>query len=184
MSDEAKRYDAKQFLELLHPYRSEETKKARRNLSAIAFVIVAVRLLGLRLADIRVFGADLSRSAEIWVLILAMLLLAYWLVMFLLTWFQDREIQTERTSLMEAQIQPLVAHYSKLEEERRKNPNYYASDFKQVEIAVLAYREQQKRTGRAAKVGELIKKLEFFVPLSLYVVAAFVLAVDMRALLK
>ena len=33
-------YDEKQFLDLPLEYKSEETRKARRNVSAIAFVVV------------------------------------------------------------------------------------------------------------------------------------------------
>ena len=70
-------YDKKQFLDLLLEYRSDEAKKARRNVSAIAFVVLSACLLNFHLSNMNVFGMDVSRASEIPVLVVAFVLLAY-----------------------------------------------------------------------------------------------------------
>ena len=69
-------YDQKQFLDLLQEYKSDETKKARRNVSAIAFVIISAAILKIRLAEVRFLGVDVSKSAELPVLLITLMLLA------------------------------------------------------------------------------------------------------------
>lgn len=171
-------YDEKQFLDLLQEHKSDETKKARRNLSTISFVVVAAWLLKIRLVDIKVLGVDISRTAELPVLGLAGVLLLYWTVMFLLTWKHDKEIQRERTLLLDAQVKQFTERLAALEKQRDAqgaDAKWVSSDHKDVKVAVMAYNEQQMRTRQASLFGALIKQLEFYVPLLLGGGAALVL---------
>jgi len=170
-------YDEKQFLDLLQEYKSDETRKARRNLSTISFVIVAAWLLGIRLVDIRVLGLDISQTAELPVLLLAGALLIYWTVMFLLTWKHDKEIQRERAMLLSAQVKRFTERLRVIEQKRVKSGvEWTPTDYPDVKAALDAYKAQQERTGKAAQFGAVIKQLELYVPLLLGASAAIVLA--------
>jgi hypothetical protein len=92
----AQRHDQKQFLDLLQTYKSDDTKKARRNLSIIGFLIIAAWVLGIRLTELKVFGVNLRDSSEAYILAIAFLLLIYWGCMFFLSYRHDTEIQKER----------------------------------------------------------------------------------------
>jgi hypothetical protein len=174
-------HDTKQFLDLLQEYKSDETKKARRNLSTICFIIIAAWMLRVRIADIRVFGVDLSQSADVVVLSVAGLLVVYWLAMFLLAWSQDTEIQKERVLLLSAQVKRFTERYDVIKQKvATQGGQYTPPDFHEVEAAVQAYRAQQDRTRRASQFGSIIKRLEFIVPIGLALGAAAVLAQGFR----
>jgi len=173
-------YDKKQFLDLLlQEHKSEETRKARRNLSTISFVIFATWWLNIGLANIKFLGIDISGTTELPVLMLAATLLIYWAVMFFLAWKHDREIQRERALLLDEQVKPLIARLDVLQrdmEARKNNPtNWTSPDYPEVKAAVEAYKAQQERTKQASLFGSLIKHLEFYVPLLLSGGAAIVL---------
>ena len=178
------KHEEKDFLDLLQEYKSEDTKKARRNLSAIAFVIIAIHLLGIRISDIKVFGVDVSKSSNFTVSVIALALLLYWLLMFILSWNQDREIQRERTIILGAQIKQFTGRFEQLEQERQDFPatprgqrsNWYQPlDYSEVKAATQVYQAQQARTKRAALYGKILSKLELYIPLVLAAGAALAL---------
>jgi len=174
-------HDPKQFLDLLQEHKSDETKKARRNLSTICFIIVAAWLLQLRVTDIRVFGTDLSKSAEVSVLLLAAVLVIYWSIMFFLAWNQDREIQKERVLLLSAEVKRFTERYREIEAKYIvPRSTHIPADYHEVKAAVEAYQAQQARTRRASLYGAAINSLELIVPLALAGAALIVLAVGVR----
>jgi hypothetical protein len=174
-----KAYDEKQFLELLQEYKSDETKKARRNVSAIAFVVVVAAILQVRLTDVRVMGVDMSASAELPVLLITSGLIAYWTLMFVLTWRHDREIQAERALALNAEVKRLVQRKEDVEKRVKETPHRTTADYpdyNEVTAALEAYERQRARTARAAQYGATIKFLEYYVPLALSGGASVVLA--------
>jgi len=168
-------HDQKQFLELLQVYKSEDTKKARRNLSVIGFVIVAMRLLGIQITEIRVFGADLSKTSELYSLLLALVLIVYWAVIFLLSWVHDSEIQKERKILVDAEIDQIMTSWKRFEklklEMEAKNEGGNPRGYNEAKAAVEMYHRQCQRTARADKYGRIIRALELFVPLGIALTA-------------
>jgi len=169
-------YDQKQFLDLLLEYKSDETRKARRNVSVVAFIVIAAALLNIRLTEVSVLGINLSGTSPLPVLILATALLAYWTVMFLLTMSQDSEIQKERSLILEAHVKPILGRLESLEKQKVELGKNIYPDYSEVKAAAEAYRLQQQRTARAAKLGRVIRWLDAAVPFTLTIAAAVVLA--------
>jgi hypothetical protein len=177
----AEAHDQKEFLELLIEFTSDETKKARRNASLIAFVVIAAYALGVRIADIKVFGADISRSSDVPVFAIAALLLAYWVAMFLLAHWRDVEIQKERSRRLEGQISSLMARWDYVQKKHTEtNGTKSPHDYGEVKGYVDALNAQRERTAKAARFGGVMKKLELFVPLGLSAVAFFILGVGVH----
>ncbi|MBI5750954.1 MAG: hypothetical protein HZA59_02250 [Hydrogenophilales bacterium] len=173
------KHDEKQFLDLLQEYKSDETKKARRNLSTICFIIISAWILKIRFTEMRVFGVDISSSAELHVLLLALVLMAYWLIMFLLSWNHDKEIQKERSLHLIEQVKHFTERFRVIEEKRAKsNSDSKSHDYNEVKAAVDAYRAQEARTKRAAQYGNVVNKLELLVPIILSGAAGVVLAIN------
>ena len=163
-------YDKKQFLDLLLEYRSDEAKKARRNISVVAFMILSVCLLDLHLRDINLFGMNLSEASEIPVLVVASVLLVYWSGMFLLAWLQDSEIQKERSLILDEHVSHLVTRLGLIEKAQKEDKSYWPvlyPDHNEVRASVEAYRLQQQRTKRATLAVAWMRRLEFYVPLIL-----------------
>ncbi len=169
-------YDQKQFLDLLLEYRSEESRKARRNVSLIAFVILAAALLEIRLTDINVLGLNLHKSSPLLVLLLTYVLLVYWTAMFSLAWLQDQEIQKERALLLDQHVASLINRLAEMEKYGALNRQIVHPDFEDVKGSVHAYRSQQERTKKATILGQTIHRLELVVPLGLAAMSSVVLA--------
>jgi hypothetical protein len=183
-------HDEKQFLDLLQVYKSEDTKKARRNLSTLGFVVIAAWLLGVRLTDVKVFGADLSHTSESFVLVLGLVLVVYWSAMFYLSLSYDSEIQKERSiqlnNAISAFTERLANHQKYIEEEKKNNPTnsvYVPPDYSAVKSAVEAYERQKTRTAKAAKYGGIIKAAELYVPVVLALWSAVILIVGIAKVL-
>lgn len=109
------KHDQKQFLDLLQVHKSEDAKKARRNFSFVSFIVISAWILGIQLTEIKVFGVDLSRSSELYILVIAFLLLAYWASMFFLSYRHDSEIQKEREIHLNLVVEQIFNRWSALE---------------------------------------------------------------------
>lgn len=182
-------YDEKQFLDLLQVYKSEDTKKARRNLSTLGFVVITAWLLRVRLTDVKVFGADLSHTSELFVFVLGLVLVIYWSAMFYLSLTHDSEIQKERSiqlnNTVSAFIERLASHQKYIEENKHINPLASATlpDYLAVKSAVEAYERQKTRTAKAAKYDGIIKAAELYVPVVLALWSAVILIVGIAKVL-
>jgi hypothetical protein len=176
-------YDEKIFLDLLHEHKSDDTKKARRNLSVISFVVTAVWILGIRLTDLKVLGVDLTTSHELNVRLLALVLIGYWGVMFSLAWRHDSEIQKERSIALTTMVRSLEERMASILETKKANVHYQPSDYGDVKSALDTYMRQQERTISANRLGRIIRGLELYVPIGLALFAATILLVGIiRAL--
>jgi hypothetical protein len=177
-------YDEKEYLDLLLKYKSDETKKARRNLSTISFVIISARILNIKFTELRVSVVDMSKSSdEQLALLIALALLVYWFVMFSLSRNHDREIQKERSLQLEERVKDARKQIGETDETRKvaeKNgqdmsrmlipPNYHA-----LKTFVARYYAQRERTQRATFYGNFVSGLESIVPFALSYIAAIVL---------
>lgn len=168
-------YDHKQFLDLLLDYRSDETRKARRNVSLIAFVILAAALLGIRLTDVNVLGLSLHKSSPPAVLLVTFVLLVYWSVMFFLAWLQDQEIKKERAIQLDRHVASLVERLAAMDKDNAQNGRNIYPDYGAAKGAVDAYHSQQERTKKATVIGRTIHYLEIAVPLGLAAISSIVL---------
>ena len=152
-------HDEKEFLALLQPFSSDETRKARRNTSTIGFAVIATWALGIRLNDIRVMGVDISKSSESLALWICLALLAYWAAMFLTSWLHDREIEKERRVQGQATAEHLVQRHTFMIEQI-KDPSengYVPAAYHDVKRAFDAYERQRKRTANARRYEEWIR---------------------------
>lgn len=170
-------YDTKQFLDLLIEYKSDETKKARRNVSAVAFTILASAFLSVQINKLSVLGLSLSDSSPSAVIVVAFALLAYWTLMFLLSWRQDKEIQKERELLLSERVNPLIVRLAEMDKVIKEVGTNVYLDYGDVKSAVHAYQAQQVRTRSATTLGEVIRSMEIWVPIALSILAAAVLVV-------
>lgn len=172
-------HDEKEFLALLQPYSSDETRKARRNLSMIGFIVICAWLLGLQLNDVRIFGADISKSNEVVVLGICFALLVYWTAMFLVCWMHDREIEKERKIQGQQAADAIVSRFEKQEEQKSKTAKgmFISPDYAELKRAVAAYNCQKQRTTRANRFGIAISAAELHVPLALAASASIILLV-------
>lgn len=170
-------HDEKEFLALLQAYSTEETRKARRNCSTICFIVICAWILGLRINDIRLFGADISRSNEGLVLAICLALLLYWVGMFILSWMHDREIEKERKIQGQEAAETILNRFEYLEKKREKAPtSYISSDYGEIKNAVAAYHRQKARTAQAARYGSIIRAAEIYVPIGLAIAATTILS--------
>lgn len=163
-------YDENQFFDLLQIYKSEDTKKARRNLSTLGFVVIAAWLLGIKLTDVKIFGADLSHTSESWVLILGFVLVVYWSAMFYFSWSYDSEMQKERSIQLERAVSARKSRLIYLEEQSKSNPNmasHYAQEISEHKKALETYERQKTRTTKAVKYSGIIKAAELYIPIVL-----------------
>jgi hypothetical protein len=179
-------YDQKLFLDLLQEYKSDETKKARRNVSVIAFVIISAWILGIRLSDIRFLGLDISRTAELPVLALAGVLLIYWTFMFVIAYRRDKEIQKERAWFLNQELSNLRGRFKQIQDkyDEDKVRKGYPSDYGEVKAWLERYEAQRKRTQGATLFAKVIDYLETTVPLLLGAGAAGVLIFGAIAALR
>ncbi len=108
----------KDYLELLYDYHSEEAKKTRRNLIAASFIVVAVHLLGLTLADVKIAGVGLANGNPRVMIVLAIALIGYWSIMFLIYEISDRTIHNERRHLLTKNVLAVKEDLDKMKAEK------------------------------------------------------------------
>lgn len=169
-------HDQKEFLALLQEHKSEDTKKARRNLSTVSFVVISIWLLRINLKDVKVLGVDISHSAEVPVLLIVATLLVYWLIMFLVSWRHDKEIQAERQRFLDVQVKRFNERYEYGEKKRKETGGRVVpGDFDEAKATLEVYQAQQTRLQKAAMYGNIMRRLEIFVPLGLAAIALIVL---------
>jgi len=173
-------YDDKAFLDLLLiEYRSEETRRARRNLSVVAFIVIAAWLLDTPLTDVSAFGIHLAGKPALAVILIAGAMLVYWLVLFMVSWGHDREIQRERSAILSAKLKPDIDQVERLRKMKQEDPVKYertAHIFSDRQQRVRAYERQKERTKRASLLAEIIRYAEIAVPIGLATGALVILA--------
>jgi hypothetical protein len=176
------------FLELLQEHRSEDAKKARRNISVIGFVIVVVYALGVKLTQIKVLGVDVSESNEISVLVISGGLVCYWMFVFLVLLVRDRTIQAERKRQFESGLVHLKKVYDENEEWNKVTkgqPNRsFPYNYGGVKDAYESYLSQKKRTRWVKRCEAALKFFEVVIPIILGCGAIFFLLNNVFALVR
>ncbi len=133
-------YDETEYLDILKGYTSEDTRRARRNLSFIAFTIIIISTMNFSLADIKVLGLSFAGKDEWKMILFAAAALVYWWVIYHFHFKHDEMINNELNGIVENKKTRIVSRDddNKLEkirkkeaeeeelknrEERRNNPN-------------------------------------------------------------
>ena len=169
-------YDERQFLDLLLEYKSDETKKARRNTSVVAFVLISLWATQIPILKLSVLGVPSTSAGVVPILTIAFVLLLYWTIMFVLTWIHDDEIQKERTIILDAQVKSFTARFEQMEKERSEGTKtHYLPDYHPIKAMVEAHTKQQARVGKAKLFVTIVRRMELLVPLALSFCAHLVL---------
>ncbi len=176
----------KDYLELLYDYHSDETKKSRRNVIVVSFVVVSIHFLGLNLADIKA-GVELAKANPQAMIALAMALILYWLVMFLAYSFSDRQIHHERRYLLSKLADDLETELSTFEaqcndnyvNQGRRLPDEHRQRLAKLKSDYSLWVGQRKRTRLAARLRAVMTGLEHLLPVFLAAWALSYLFVDL-----
>lgn len=176
----------KDYLELLYDYHSDETKKTRRNLIVVSFLIVALHLVGLTLKDIRPLWANLDKADTTVLMVLALVLLAYWLVLFVLYSVQDYQLHKERRVLLHKHVTALEAAINKYQRKMNdatqadKAPSGRLTELlNETQAAYTIYTAQVERTRWASRLRFVTKVVEYGLPCVLALIASGYLVCDL-----
>ena len=161
----------KNYLDLLKPYISGEQKKFRRNTLVSSFIILSVYFLGKSLTEIRVAGLDLEESNKDLVLILAILMVLFWLTMFLIYYRRDSEIQKEQHHLLMEHVNKVKSSVDKfknnIDEQMASNgkvTGHVRSEYENLLNVYKIYETQLCRTNKAGILNKVINKIELLLP--------------------
>lgn len=180
-------YDEKYLLDLLQEYKTEETRRARRNLSLFASAVLVAWLLGLELTEIKVLDADLSHASELSVMGLTLIVLVYQAGMFWLSWRRDHAIQNERSYQLDGIVRDLrnsVGPRQAIRERTLEPEHKQGAKLTQAEQALDAYERQKSRTAKATFYNKTINRLELIMPSALGLLAAGILGVGICSALR
>lgn len=174
----------KEYLELLKPFASEEQKKSRRNVLVSSFTVICIYLLGKSLTELNVFGLHLGGSNDHAVLVLAVLLITYWLTTYLAYSKRDDEIQKEQQHLLLTHVKKLeerIVALNKSIEDNKSNEglrNHYQQELNNEKNNLSVYEKQTTRTATAHSFSFALKKVEYWLPVITSIVAIFFIIKD------
>ncbi|MDO8988340.1 MAG: hypothetical protein Q7U91_01770 [Sideroxyarcus sp.] len=174
----------KDYLELLKPFISEEQKKSRRNVLVSSFTVITIYLLEKSLTELNVFGVHLGGSNDYAVLILATLLITYWLAMYLAYSKRDDEIQQEQLHLLLKHVETIKARIAQLNkniEECKTTEgiySHYRTELDNEKNWLSIYEKQLSRTAKAGNLNFALKKVEYWLPFITGITALFVICKD------
>lgn len=173
-------FDEKFYLEVLQGHVSEDTKKARRNLAMIGFVLSGIDILGFSLQDLHIFGLSMEKKAGIGLAWLAGALLTYWFVIYILQFLSDREVNAEKRHLLFKTISHNEDKFYELKEKeseqklaQTRHPLFFSeqveplTDFQEREKYVAGhttYLDQKERTGLAKWLLSVTGMIQATVP--------------------
>lgn len=113
-------HDETEYLDILKGYTSEDTRRARRNLSFIAFTIILISATTLSLSDVTIFGLHFTNKDEWKLILFTATMLVYWWVMYHLYFKQDAQIYKEHGQIYGNKIRIIFNRHYKIKDEIRK----------------------------------------------------------------
>ena len=171
----------KNFWDLLIPVVTEGTAKNRRNLIVISFIIISIYVLDKSLTDLRVFGLSIEGSNKGYVLVLAILLIAFWTFMFIGNYLKDLDINLERKHILNKNIESLKTSKERFEKKYSDvaddHPN--KRTMKEIQREYSIYTAQLERTKRGRILTAILSGIEAVLPLLLSAVAICLLFLDL-----
>ncbi len=172
MAGEFKEIDKRLFLELLQDYRSEDYKKARRNLMSVPIIIVLSQVLNLDFNKITVVGLPIGENTNLFYLHgLGFVLLIYWIVLFSFHRVKDKKLQETRKHILDSQVnhyRGLLFEVSKLKEKHGLTPgSYYANVEADVTPLIKEFDNQEEKTKGTKFWFKWTDLIEFCVPILL-----------------
>lgn len=173
------------YLEQLKPYISEETKKFRRNTVVSSFIILSVYFLGKSLTEIKVAGLNLLGSNNDSVLIIAIVMITFWLIMYLIYHRRDLEIQKEQQHLLMKHVELIKQRMDNFEDQIndaiKKNVGVHGQtqhNFTLAQNEYDVYKNQLSRTNKAGILNLVINNTELFLPITIAAFTILILLVE------
>jgi preprotein translocase subunit SecG len=145
---------------------------------------MCIYLLGKSLTELNVFGLHLGGSNDYAVLVLAALLIIYWLVMYLAYSKRDDEIQKEQQHLLLKHVKRIkerIVVLNKNIEENKSNDvirNHYQQELNNEKNNFNIYEKQISRTAKAGSLNFALKKVEYWLPITTGIAALIFICKD------
>jgi hypothetical protein len=178
MAEDLKPIDEKEFFDLLKDYKSEDFKRARRGLTITSFIVIIFFSFESPIENLKVFGIGLGNANNPTpLLILGIILIAYWSGLFCLYWKSDHELQKEKQNILNRQVYLYEEEYDQLDEqiETRKAEKQRIGEAQRRQTILKGlldlHYEQKKRTKTAQQIGKVARFFEIGVPIILGIIA-------------
>lgn len=175
----------KEYLELLYDYSSDEAKKTRRNLSVASFVIISCYLVNIPLGELRIFTSDLHNADIQAVRIIAIALLLFWSILYVVYIRRDAGIQKERKYFVDKEVQKLEeqirTYENDISEAVKRDGSVSGKTRKELETLQYyysIYTKQKSRTQLTSTLIQILKITEYGLPLLLASVSVSFLVFD------
>lgn len=174
----------KEYRDLMIPIMTDGTSKARRNLIVASFIVCSLYFLGKSLSGLRVLGFSLEGADQIKIFYIALILIVFWLVLFVVNWWKDYELNQERKRLLVGLVDQIREHKERLEQQCAKvkddnNPNIQRMRSLQREYD--RFKSQSDRTKTARQLTGVTIGVDLVLPLILALVSAGLLVSDIFA---
>ena len=160
----------KDYLDLMQPIVSEGTIKNRRNLLVYSFSICTVYILDKSLLEFKLFGVHLVDSNPSILLYIALSVVLFWSLMFIMHSIKDKGLNKEREII-------LVKHVFLLRERMNGLGGKIKNDHIEPELSELKmqhsiYEGQRIRLHKVGILNQIISFIESTLPLGMAVIAA------------
>lgn len=172
------------FFKLMVEFRSEQSLKLKRNIDVLSFTIIAANYVNLKLSDIKIFGADLTKVDVSLVKGVVVFIFIYWTIMLSGYLFKDKNYNKERKILLEKQLSILDNYKDRtikqLETMDETHQSYvdFQGRIEQVDNEYAKYHAQIERTKNARLTQKVLKYIEFVTPYTLMCIALFILLIE------
>ncbi len=103
------------YLGLHDDHYSDDTKKSRKNMMVITFIVLSLQYLEISITDIKFFGIELASTHEFKIRVIAFILLSYWYILYLAFFIKDNNLlKAKRSTLLDyiKSIKPELKNYS------------------------------------------------------------------------
>ncbi|MDH5434892.1 MAG: hypothetical protein OEY19_13190, partial [Gammaproteobacteria bacterium] len=146
-----------------------------------SFIILSIYFLGKSLTDIKIAGLNLSGSNKDSISILAIIIIIFWLVMYLIYYRRDFEIQKEQLHLLMKHVNTLKERIDSLKVRIEKTtaiPSELQNTYTIAKNEYDVYKNQSSRTIKAGILNSVLNKIELWLPVSIAMFTVLILFVE------
>jgi len=151
-----------------------------QDVMATSFIVLCIHFLGRSLTDLSVFGLNLGGSNQYAVLLIAIVLIIYWLGMYLAYSVRDFGIQNEQFHLIEKYIADIKERISTVEQYLNDKSVYggYRVEFDNLTNLLAVHDKQQTRTASVRGLNGILHKVEYWTPIIVGIAAFIILLIE------
>ncbi|MEX2258450.1 MAG: hypothetical protein WD672_07055 [Woeseia sp.] len=121
MADRFEKYNQAAYLDLLKEFRSRETVRARRNVGVLSFALCMTYVFDVPARDLKLGAIQIPEGKEPLAYMVALVLLSYWLVLFVVHLLNDRATRRETFTVASSLAVDARKERAKLDEAADKN---------------------------------------------------------------